>query len=109
MLITVLIYGFKQGGFMKHLILLILLVPQLVLAQTYVMTNPQGYNTGNVQIQGNQATFVNPMGYVTQNATIYPDQIVFSTPSGVVTNVIGTTSYRVPSSPQSPPSPRTLQ
>ena len=94
---------------MKHLILLILLVPQLVLAQTYVMTNPQGYNTGSIQVQGNQATFVNPMGYVTQNATIYPDQIVFSTPSGVVTNVIGTTSYKVPLSPPSPPSPRTLQ
>ena len=94
---------------MKHLILAAVLVPQLVFGQTYIMTNPQGYNTGTIQVQGNQATFVNPMGYVTQNATIYPNQIVFATPSGVVTNVIGTTGYTVPSSPQSPPNPRTLQ
>ena len=94
---------------MKHLILVAVLIPQLVFGQTYIMTNPKGYNTGTVQVQGNQATFVNPMGYVTQNATIYPNQIVFATPSGVVTNVIGTTGYTVPSSPQSPPNPRTLQ
>jgi hypothetical protein len=40
------------------------------------MTNPQGYKTGSIQVQGNQATFVNPMGYVTQNATIYPNNVV---------------------------------
>ena len=73
-------------------------------AQTYVITNPQGYSQGTVQIQGNQAQIVNNSGYVTQSLTIYPNQVV--TPSGYA---IGTPSYSVPPSPPSPPSPRVLQ
>lgn len=78
-------------------------------AQTYPMTDSAGYNRGTVQINGNKAQFVNPMGYTTQTATIYPNQIVIATPSGVVTSVVGSTQYTVPSSPQTPPSPRVLQ
>jgi hypothetical protein len=73
-------------------------------AQTYVITNPQGYSQGTVQVQGNQAQVVNNAGYVTQSLTIYPNQVV--TPSGYA---IGTPSYTVPFSPPSPPSPRVLQ
>ena len=73
-------------------------------AQTYVITNPQGYTQGTVQVQGNQAQVVNNAGRVTQNLTIYPNQVV--TPSGYA---IGTPSYTVPPSPPSPPSPRVLQ
>jgi hypothetical protein len=74
-------------------------------AQTYVVTNPQGYQTGTVQIQGNQAQVVNNQGYTTQTLTVYPNQIV--TPSGYA---VGTsTLYTVPPSPPSPPSPRVLQ
>ena len=74
-------------------------------AQTYVVTNPQGYMTGTIQIQGNQAQYVNPQGYVTQSATIYPNQVVL--PSGAA---IGTsTGYTVPSVPMSPPSPRVMK
>ena len=76
-----------------------------VMAQTYVVTNPQGYMTGTIQVQGNQAQYVNPQGYVTQSATIYPNQVVL--PSGAA---IGTsTGYTVPSVPMSPPSPRVMQ
>ena len=78
-------------------------------AQTYQMTNPQGYSQGTVQIQGNTAQFVNPMGYTTQTATIYPNQIVFTSPSGYTTGVVGTPQYTTPSSPSTPTSPRTLQ
>ena len=78
-------------------------------AQTYHMTNPQGYSQGTVQIQGNTAQFVNPMGYTTQTATIYPNQVVITTPSGVITNVIGNTGYTVPPSPSTPPNPRVMQ
>ena len=73
-------------------------------AQTYVITNPQGYSQGTVQVQGNQAQVVNNAGYVTQSLTIYPNQVV--TPSGYA---VGTPSYTVPSTPMSPPSPRVLQ
>lgn len=73
-------------------------------AQTYVVTNPQGYVQQIVQVQGNQAQVVNNQGYVTQTLTIYPNQVV--TPSGYT---IGTPSYTVPMSPPSPPSPRVFQ
>jgi formylmethanofuran dehydrogenase subunit D len=76
----------------------------MVEAQTYVITNPQGYSQGTVQVQGNQAQVVNNAGYVTQSLTIYPNQVV--TPQGYA---IGTPSYTVPSVPMSPPSPRVLQ
>lgn len=78
-------------------------------AQTYPMTNAQGYNMGTVQIQGNTAQFVNPMGYTTQTATIYPNQIVITTPNGITTNVVGNTGYTVPPSPPTPPTVRVLQ
>ncbi len=73
-------------------------------AQTYVITNPQGYSQGTVQVQGNQGQIVNNAGRVTQSVTVYPNQVV--TPSGYA---VGTPSYTVPPSPMSPPSPRVLQ
>jgi hypothetical protein len=73
-------------------------------AQTYVVTNPQGYSQGTVQVQGNQAQIVNNAGYVTQSLTVYPTQA--TTQYG---GAIGTPGYTVPSSPPSPPSPRVLQ
>jgi hypothetical protein len=73
-------------------------------AQTYVITNPQGYSQGTVQVQGNQAQVVNNAGYVTQSLTVYPTQV--TAPSGYA---IGTPSYTVPMTPPSPPSPRVLQ
>jgi hypothetical protein len=73
-------------------------------AQTYVITNPQGFSQGTIQVQGNQAQVVNNAGYITQTLTIYPNQVV--TPQGYA---IGTPSYTVPSVPMSPPSPRVLQ
>lgn len=73
-------------------------------AQSYVVTNPQGYVQATVQVQGNQAQVVNNQGYTTQNLTIYPNQVV--TPQGYA---IGTPSYTVPPSPPSPPSLRVLQ
>ena len=74
-------------------------------AQQYVVTNPQGYMTGVVQVQGNQVQLVTPQGYVVQTGTIYPNQIAM--PSGAA---IGTsTGYTVPSTPMSPPIPRVLQ
>jgi hypothetical protein len=87
---------------MKYLLLLLLNTP--VMAQTYVITNPQGYTTGTVQVQGNQAQVVNNQGQVVQNLTIYPNQIV-----NTQGYAIGTPSYTVPMSPTSPPSPRVLQ
>lgn len=87
---------------MKYL--LFLLMVGSVQAQTYIITNPQGYVTGTVQIQGNQAQLYNSQGNVVQNFTIYPNQVV--TPQGYA---IGTPSYTVPPSPPSPPSPRVLQ
>ena len=78
-------------------------------AQTYPMTNNQGYQVGTVQINGNTAQFVNPMGYTTQTATIYPNQVVITTPSGVNTSVVGNAGYTVPSSPATPASPRVMQ
>jgi curli biogenesis system outer membrane secretion channel CsgG len=78
-------------------------------AQTYPMTNAQGYNMGTVQINGNTAQFVNPMGMTTQTATIYPNQIVITTPQGYATSVVGNTGYTVPPSPPTPSSPRVLQ
>lgn len=77
---------------------------QTTKAQTYVITNPQGFQTGTVQIQGNQAQIVNNAGFTVQNLTIYPNQVV--TPQGYA---VGVPSYRVPPSPPSPPSPRVLQ
>ena len=73
-------------------------------AQTYVITNPAGYNQGTVQVQGNQAQVVNNAGYVTQSLTVYPTQA--TTQFG---GAIGTPSYTVPMTPPSPPSPRVLQ
>ena len=73
-------------------------------AQTYIITNPQGYVQQTVQVQGNQAQVVNNAGYITQTLTVYPNQIV--TPQGYA---IGTPHYTVPSVPMSPPSPRVLQ
>ena len=87
---------------MKYLLLLFFSTP--VMAQTYVITNPQGYVTGTVQVQGNQTQVVNNQGQVVQNLTIYPNQIV--TPQGYA---VGTPSYTVPPSPPSPTSPRMLQ
>jgi hypothetical protein len=87
---------------MKYLLLLLFSTP--VMAQTYVITNPQGYVTGTVQVQGNQAQIVDNRGFVQNNLTIYPNQIV--TPQGYA---VGTPSYTVPPSPPSPPSPRIMQ
>jgi len=87
---------------MKYLLLLLFSTP--VMAQTYVITNPQGYVTGTVQVQGNQAQIVDNRGFVQNSLTIYPNQIV--TPQGYA---VGTPSYTVPPSPPSPPSPRVLQ
>ena len=78
-------------------------------AQTYPITNAQGYNVGTVQIQGNTAQFVNPMGYTTQTATIYPNQVIITTPSGYTQSVIGNTGYTTPPSPPTPMSPRVMQ
>lgn len=88
---------------MKPLILIALFVGSAQ-AQTYVITNPQGFQTGTVQIQGNQAQVVNNAGVTVQNLTIYPNQVV--TTQGYA---IGTPAYAVPPSPPSPPSPRVLQ
>jgi len=73
-------------------------------AQTYIITNPQGYVQQTVQVQGSQAQIVNNAGYITRSVTIYPNQVV--TPMGYA---IGTPSYTVPSTPMSPPSLRVLQ
>ena len=73
-------------------------------AQTYIITNPQGYVQQTIQVQGNQAQVVNNAGYITQTLTIYPNQVV--TPQGYA---IGTPRYTVPSVPMSPPSPRVMQ
>lgn len=90
---------------MKLIIFLIVVAfSQLTLAQTYVVTDPQGNVSYYVQKQGNSAQIVNNQGQVMQNATIYPNQVV--TPQGYA---IGTPSYTVPMSPPSPPSPRVLQ
>ena len=89
---------------MKKILLTNLLIPILANAQSYVVTNPQGYVSQNIQIQGNQVTVTNPQGYVIQQGTIYPNQIV--TPQGYA---IGTPSYTIPSTPRTPPSPRVLQ
>ena len=78
-------------------------------AQTYPITNAQGYNVGTVQVQGNTAQFVNPMGYTTQTATIYPNQVIITTPSGYTQSVIGNTGYTTPPSPPTPMSPRVMQ
>jgi hypothetical protein len=75
-----------------------------VMAQTYVITTPQGNVANYVQIQGNQAQVLNSQGNVVQNLTIYSNQVV--SPQGYA---IGTPSYTVPMSPPSPPSPRVLQ
>jgi hypothetical protein len=92
--VIIFVIGFIVGGW-----------AQQAEAQTYVVTNPQGYMTGTIQVQGNQAQYVNPQGYVTQSATIYPNQVVL--PSGAA---IGTsTGYTVPSVPMTPSSPRVMQ
>lgn len=78
-------------------------------AQTYPMTNAQGYNVGSVQLQGNTAQFVNAQGVTTQTATIYPNQVVITTPNGYTQSVVGNAGYTVPPSPQTPASPRVLQ
>ena len=78
-------------------------------AQSYPITNAQGYNVGTIQVQGNTAQFVNPMGYTTQTATIYPNQVIITTPSGYTQSVIGNTGYTTPPSPPTPMSPRVMQ
>lgn len=78
-------------------------------AQQVQLTNAAGYNVGSVQINGNTAQFVNNAGITTQTATLYPNQIVITTPNGYTQSVVGNTSYTVPSSPPTPPSPRVLQ
>jgi hypothetical protein len=80
------------------------LVCQNSYAQTYVITNPQGYQTGSVQILGNTGQVVNNAGITTQTFTIYPNQVV--SPSGYA---IGTPSYTIPPSPPVPPTVRTIQ
>jgi hypothetical protein len=85
------------------LLIIALITATPVMAQTYVVTNPQGNVSYYVQKQGNQVQIVNNQGVI-QNATIYPNQVV--TPQGYA---IGTPSYTVPMSPPSPPSPRVLQ
>ena len=74
------------------------------MAQTYVITTPQGNVANYVQIQGNQAQVLNSQGNVVQNLTIYSNQAV--TPQGYA---IGIPSYTVPMNPPSPTSPRVLQ
>jgi hypothetical protein len=91
--IIIFLVGFAIGGW-----------AQQSEAQTYILTNPQGYVQQTVQVQGNQAQVVNNAGYVTQSVTIYPNQVI--TPTGYA---IGTPSYTVPSVPMSPPSPRVMQ
>ena len=86
------------------LAVLLLTLSVNVSAQTYVITNPQGYVTGTVQVQGNQAQIIDNRGFVQNSLTIYPNQIV--TPQGYA---VGTPIYTVPPSPPSPPSPRVLQ
>ena len=88
---------------MKYLAVLLLTLSVNIQAQTYVITNPQCYVTGTVQVQGNQAQVVNNQGQVVQNLTIYPNQVV--SPQGWA---IGTPSYSVPPSAPSAPSPRVL-
>ena len=89
---------------MKYLAVLLLTLGINVQAQTYVITNPQGYVTGTVQVQGNQAQVVNNQGYVTNNLTIYPNQIV-NTQGWAV----GKPMYTIPPSPPSVPSVRVIQ
>jgi hypothetical protein len=91
--LIIFVVGFTIGGWAVH-----------SEAQTYIITNPQGYVQQTVQVQGNQAQVVNNAGYITQTLTIYPNQVV--TPQGYA---IGTPRYTVPSVPMSPPSPRVLQ
>jgi hypothetical protein len=91
--LIIFLVGFAIGGW-----------AQVSEAQTYVITNPQGYNQGLVQVQNNQAQVVNNAGYITQTLTVYPNQIV--TPYGAA---IGTPSYTVPMTPPSPPSVRVMQ
>lgn len=74
-------------------------------AQTYVISNPAGYNQGTIQVNGNQAQYVTPQGYIAGSATIYPNQVVMPTGSAVGVS----TGYTVPMTPPSPPSPRVLQ
>lgn len=92
--VIIFIVGFMIGGW-----------AQQAEAQTYVVTNPQGYVQETVQVRGNQAQVVNNQGYVTQTLTIYPNQVVNQT--GAALGV--STGYTVPSVPMSPPSPRVMQ
>lgn len=74
-------------------------------AQSYVISNPQGYSQETIQVQGRQVQVVNNAGHIVQSGTIYPNQI--ATPSGAA---VGTsTGYTVPMTPSTPPSPRVLQ
>jgi hypothetical protein len=91
--LIIFLVGFTIGGWATQLE-----------AQTYIITNPQGYVQQTIQVQGNQAQVVNNAGYITQTLTIYPNQVV--TPQGYA---IGTPRYTVPSVPMSPPSPRVMQ
>jgi len=74
-------------------------------AQTYVVTNPQGYVQSYIQQNGNTVNVLGPNGnQIAPPLTVYPNQIV--APSGYA---IGTPSYSVPPSPPSPPSVRVFQ
>lgn len=92
--IIIFIVGFMVGGWAQD-----------SMAQQYVVSTPQGYNAGTIQVQGNQAQFVNPQGYITNTATIYPNQVTM--PSGAAIGV--STGYTVPMSPPTLPSPMVLQ
>ena len=74
-------------------------------AQTYTVQNAQGYVQGYIQQNGNTVNVLTPDGNVVGTPyTVYPNQI-----TNTAGYAIGTPSYTVPSTPQSPPSPRVMQ
>jgi hypothetical protein len=74
-------------------------------AQTYAVTNPQGFVTGYIQQNGNTVNVLTQQGNpVGQPMTLQPNQL--TTPAGAA---IGIPTYTVPLTPPSPPSPRVLQ
>lgn len=79
------------------------MVCQQSYAQTYIITNPQGYQTGSVQILGNTGQVVNNAGITTQTFTVYPNQVVTQE------YTVGTPFYTIPPSPPVPPTVRTIQ
>lgn len=74
-------------------------------AQTYVVTNLQGYLQGYIQQNGQTVNVLGPQGNpITPPLTVYPNQIV--TPAGAAISV---PTYTVPMTPPSPPSVRVFQ